>query len=113
MRRNGIDTSPEDCEVLAVDVSCTHDLLEVVLEDGRRVSVPLAWFPRLLHATPQQRNEWEFLGRGIGIHWESIDEDISIASLLHPERFIPMGNDFPKSSRPVRRRRVVRRKVGA
>ena len=88
-------------------------MLEVVLEDGRRVSVPLAWFPRLRHATRKQRAEWELLGRGMGIHWESIDEDISIASLLHPERFIPMVNDFAKASRPVRRRRVVRRKVTA
>jgi len=113
LRRNGIDTSPEDCEVLAVDASCTHDMLEVVLEDGRKVSVPLAWFPRLLHATPKQRAEWEFLGGGMGIHWEAIDEDISIASLLHPERFISMVSDFPKPSRSVRRRRVASRKVGA
>jgi len=83
-----MSTSAEDCEVLAVDVSCNNETLDVVLEDGRRVSVPLAWFPRLLRATPKQRTAWEFLGRGRGIHWESIDEDISIASLLHPEKFI-------------------------
>ena len=108
-----MNTSAEDCEVLAVDVSCTDDMLEVLLEDGRRVSVPFAWFPRLLNATPKQRTKWEFLGGGMGIHWESIDEDISIASLLHPERFISMVSDFPKPPRPVRRRRVIRRKAHA
>lgn len=105
--------SPEDCEVLAVDVSCTDDMLGVLLEDGRTVSVPLVWFPRLLSATPKQRAKWEFLGGGMGIHWEAIDEDISIASLLHPEQFISMVDDFPKRQRPVRRRRAARRKTHA
>src|SRR3990167_11142970 len=97
--------------VTAVDVSCTDDMLSVVLADGRRVSVPLAWFPRLLKATPKQRAEWEFLGGGMGIHWEAIDEDISIASLLHPERFISMISNSSQPARKVRRRRVVRRKA--
>ena len=68
-------------EALAMDVSCTADTLTVVLVDGRVVSVPDAWFPRLLEATPKQRADWEFIGGGIGIHWEAIDEDISVASL--------------------------------
>ena len=69
-------------EVAAVEVSCDGDDLKVVLADGRTVSAPLAWFPRLLTATPKQRVEWELIGGGIGIHWEVIDEDILVASLL-------------------------------
>ena len=56
--------------------------LIVTLVDGRRVSAPLAWSPRLLHATPQQRANWRLIGRGIGIHWDDVDEDISVRSLL-------------------------------
>ena len=67
---------------LAVDVKCTADALLVVLMDGREVSAPIAWFPRLQKATPQQRNDWRLIGGGIGIHWEAVDEDISVESLL-------------------------------
>ena len=67
---------------LAADVKYTRDALVVVLEDGRQISVPLAWFPRLENATPTQRKNWRLIGGGIGIHWEDIDEDVSIESLL-------------------------------
>jgi Protein of unknown function (DUF2442) len=66
----------------AVDVKCTDDELIVTLVDGRRVSAPLAWFPRLLNATSKQRANWRLIGRGVGIHWDEIDEDISVRSLL-------------------------------
>ena len=66
----------------AVDVAFTDDELIVTLADGRSVSAPLEWFPRLLRATPAQRTNWSFIGRGIGIHWEDVDEDISVRSLL-------------------------------
>src|SRR5262245_42961187 len=79
-------------EAVVIDVSCSKDALTVVLDDGRTVSVPLVWFPRLLNATDKQRKEWEFIGGGIGIHWEEIDEDISVASLLSPERFMRLAN---------------------
>lgn len=69
-------------EPLATDVTCTDDALRVVLADGREITVPLVWFPRLLNATPEQRKEWRLIGGGIGIHWEPVDEDISIESLL-------------------------------
>ena len=85
-------TLAESSEALAVDVSCSDDSLTVVLDDGRTVSVPLVWFPSLLAATSQQRKDWEPIGGGIGIHWEAIDEDISIASLLQPERFMRLAN---------------------
>ena len=67
---------------LAVEVSCTVDTLRVALADGREISAPLVWFPRLQKATPEQRQEWELIGGGIGIHWEAVDEDISVESLL-------------------------------
>ena len=63
-------------------VSCTNDRLEVELKDGRRISVPLAWYPRLAGAKPEQRAEWELCGAGYGIHWPSIDEDLSVEGLL-------------------------------
>lgn len=66
----------------AVDVSCTDDELIVTLVDGRKVSAPLEWFPRLLRATPQQRAKWRLIGGGVGIHWQDVDEDISVRSLL-------------------------------
>ena len=66
----------------AVDVACTDDELIVTLVDGRRVSAPLAWFPRLLCATPRQRANWRLIGRGVGIHWDDVDEDISVRTLL-------------------------------
>ena len=69
-------------EPLAVDVTCTDDALRVVLADGREIAVPLIWFPRLVNATPEQRKEWRLIGGGIGIHWEPVDEDISVESLL-------------------------------
>lgn len=64
------------------DVRCTDDSLVVDLLDGRTISVPLAWYPRLLHATPDQRNRWELAGSGHGIHWPEVDEDLSVAGLL-------------------------------
>ena len=63
-------------------VQIEADELLVELVDGRRVSVPLTWFPRLLHATPEQRQKWELLGDGEGIHWLEIDEDLSVVGLL-------------------------------
>lgn len=66
----------------AEDVRVTEDTLSVDLSDGRTISVPLEWFPRLLHAKPKERKNWRFIGRGHGIHWEDIDEDISVEGLL-------------------------------
>ncbi|HEY3124892.1 MAG TPA: DUF2442 domain-containing protein [Thermoanaerobaculia bacterium] len=66
----------------AQDVSVSEDELTVALADGRRISEPLAWFPRLLHASPAQHSNWELLGDGEGIHWPEIDEDLSVAGIL-------------------------------
>lgn len=66
----------------AQDVKVTDDTLSVDLGDGRTISVPLAWFPRLVHATTKERNNWRLIGSGEGIHWENLNEDISIEGLL-------------------------------
>ncbi|OGA51929.1 MAG: hypothetical protein A3G24_28095 [Betaproteobacteria bacterium RIFCSPLOWO2_12_FULL_62_13] len=66
----------------AESVSVSIDTLCVDLSDGRSISVPLAWYPRLLHATPAERKRWRLIGRGSGIHWEDLDEDISVEGLL-------------------------------
>ncbi len=66
----------------AREVSVGEDELTVLLADGRKISVPLAWFPRLLHATADQRRHFELLGEGEGIHWLDVDEDLSVAGLL-------------------------------
>ncbi len=71
-----------EVEPMAVNVSCTKDGLSVLLADGREITVPLVWFPRLQHATVKERENWRMIGGGMGIHWEDIDEDISIESLL-------------------------------
>lgn len=64
------------------DVQCTEDDLQVTLMDGRKISVPLAWYPRLFHATREQRQHWEICGGGYGIHWPDVDEDLSTEGLL-------------------------------
>jgi len=66
----------------AENVTVTDDTLCVDLSDGRSISVPLAWYPRLLRATPAERKRWRPIGRGLGIHWEDLDEDISVEGLL-------------------------------
>jgi len=63
-------------------VRFTDDAISVDLFDGRTITVPLAWYPRLLHATPEQRENWKIAGAGYGIHWPDIDEDLSTKGLL-------------------------------
>jgi len=65
------------------DVRVTDDTLSADLIDGRTISVPLVWYPRLLHATVAQRSNWRISGGGFGIHWPDIDEDLSSDGLLH------------------------------
>jgi Protein of unknown function (DUF2442) len=65
-----------------LDVRCDDSSLIVDLMDGRTISAPLAWYPRLLHATPEQRAHWQKCGGGYGIHWPAIDEDLSTEGLL-------------------------------
>lgn len=73
------------------DVHFTEDTLSVDLMDGRTITVPLAWYPKLLHADPAQRQNWQTCGGGYGIHWPDIDEDLSTEGLLRgaPAPFNP------------------------
>ena len=66
----------------AVDAHVSDETLTVDLSDGRSISVPLAWYPRLTHGTPDERNNWRLIGNGRGIHWLDLDEDISVENLL-------------------------------
>ena len=71
-----------DPDPTAVDVDVSDTALSIILSDGRELSAPLAWFPRLRDATAEQRQNWEPIGRGHGLHWPDVDEDISIRALL-------------------------------
>ena len=82
-----MSTSEHDfAAVAAQSVSAGNDDLSVDLADGRTITVPLAWFPRLAHGTPAERANWRLIGGGEGIHWPELDEDISVASLLAGRR---------------------------
>lgn len=76
------------------DVHVTEDTLSVDLIDGRTITVPLVWYPKLLHATPGQRTNWQMCGGGYGIHWPDIDEDLSTEGLLR-------GAPAPRGIAPV------------
>src|ERR1043165_239768 len=69
-------------EIRAQSLTITEDALSVDLNDGRSVSVPLQWYPRLVHATPQERNNWRWIGDKQGMHWPDLDEDISVENLV-------------------------------
>jgi Protein of unknown function (DUF2442) len=102
----------------AQNVTVTEDTLSVDLSDGRTISVPLSWYPRLLHASPKGRTRWRLIGMGQGIHWESIDEDISVDGLLAGKPSAESQSSFAtwlaarrippnkRSNRPNRRRRT-------
>ena len=66
----------------AVDVMIDEAALHFILADGREISAPLEWFPRLRDATPEQRQQWRLIGNGTGVHWPVIDEDIAVATLM-------------------------------
>jgi Protein of unknown function (DUF2442) len=70
----------------ARDVVVTEDALTVALTDGRTLSVPLAWYPRLWHGNAEERSHWRLIGEGRGIHWPDLDEDISVEGLLEGRR---------------------------
>ena len=69
--------------VFAKNVTVGKDSITVDLSDGRTVSAPLVWYPRLLHGTPKERSNWRVIGKGEGIHWQDVDEDISVDNLLN------------------------------
>ena len=81
-----MSSSAPSIDPRAKEIRCTDDELIVVLADGRSISTPLAWFPRLLHADPSARDNFEILGDGQGIHWPDLDEDLSVEGLLRGAR---------------------------
>jgi len=95
---------------VATELETSEDELTVSLSDGRRISVPLVWFPRLLNATAEERAEFRFIGGGEGIHWPRVDEDISVAGLLRGSRAgtaarRDVPSEIARSSAPEFRRR--------
>ena len=85
-------------EARARGVEFVPDAFVVHLQDGRSLTVPIEWFPRLRDATPQQRNHWRLIGPGIGIHWADIDEDISVAGLARAAGLIKARRTAPRRS---------------
>jgi Protein of unknown function (DUF2442) len=82
-----MSTSPiEAGPAVAQHVMVTEDAVVIDLVDGRTVTAPLSWYPRLAHGTPAERANWRLIGRGEGIHWSELDEDISVAGLLAGRR---------------------------
>jgi hypothetical protein len=96
-------------EALATRVVLSEDALSVELADGRTIAAPLAWYPRLAHATAEERNSWRLIGGGRGIHWPLIDEDVSVANLLAGQPSAESQSSFKKwltgRSKPIRRRK--------
>ena len=93
-------------EALAQKVRVTADELAVELVDGRTVSVPVQWYPRLAHGSPAERQNWRIIGRGVGIHWPDLDEDLSIESLIAGRPSGESGESFKRwleSRKPARK----------
>ena len=86
----------EPREALAISVEVSEDTLSVDLADGRTIAAPLAWYPRLAHATAEERGSWRLIGGGRGVHWPEIDEDISVANLLAGQPSMESQNSFKK-----------------
>jgi len=83
-------------DVKASNVVVTDDSLTVALNDGRTISAPLAWYPRLLHGSPEERKNWRLIGDAEGIHWPDLDEDISVENLLLGKRSGESQTSFEK-----------------
>jgi Protein of unknown function (DUF2442) len=82
--------------VTATEVYVTDDTLTLDLSDGRTISAPLAWYPRLFHGTADERTRWRLIGQGRGIHWPDLDEDISVDNLLAGNRSAESQNSLKK-----------------
>lgn len=101
-----ISSAPELRIAAAREVRITAGEIQVELVDGRAVVAPLGWFPRLAHATPAERNTWRLIGRGEGVHWPALDEDISVEHLL-------LGRASGESQASLARWLASRGKAGA
>ena len=92
MRSSAVETR----EALATGATVSDDTLAVELADGRTIAAPLAWYPRLAHATAEERSSWRLLGGGRGIHWPAVDEDISVVNLLAGQPSAESQSSFKK-----------------
>ncbi len=107
----------EPQEARALQVSVRDEELAVDLTDGRTVVVPLAWYPRLVHGSRQERNRWRLIGRGVGIHWPDLDEDISVEGLLagrpsgESQRSLKRWLESRQAKRPNKRIQPTRKKL--
>lgn len=95
-----IEIQPTLAECISID----DESLMIDLVDGRSISVPLEWYPRLLHGTPHERNNWRLIGQGEGIHWPDLDEDISVENVW-------AGRPSGESQRSLKRWLEARKKV--
>jgi hypothetical protein len=95
--------------VTATHLVVTDDTLSVELSDGRSISVPLGWYPRLLHGTAEERSRWRLIGQGGGIHWPDLDEDVSVENLLAGR---PSGESQQSFKRWLEERAGARGAVG-
>lgn len=82
LKKNGMNTLANLKSNQAFDISFTSDKMTIYVEDGREISIPLEWFPKLRSATPSELNNWRFIGDGEGIHWEDLDEDLLVSELI-------------------------------
>jgi hypothetical protein len=86
----------KEIQIRATSVQVSDDALVVDLVDGRTVSAPLAWYPRLLHSTPAEREDYQLIGEGLGIHWPQLDEDISVDGILAGRRSLESTKSYEK-----------------
>jgi uncharacterized protein DUF2442 len=85
-------------DALAVRIEVSEDTLSVELSDGRTIAAPVAWYPRLAHATTEERASWRLIGGGSGIHWPAVDEDVSVANLLSGQPSAESQSSFKRWS---------------
>jgi hypothetical protein len=104
-----MSTSARPIETPSIeDVTISSDTPSVDLSDGRSISVPLSWYPRLSHASSAERKRWRLVGRGAGIHWEDLDEDISVENLVAGQ---PSGESQASFSKWLAQRSSPKRKL--
>jgi hypothetical protein len=91
-----MSTSVTEHEVFAESIRFSEDSMTVSLDDGRSLSVPIAWHPRLFHGTPEERANYELIGDGLGIHWPELDEDLSVEGLMAGRRSVESAKSLAR-----------------
>jgi hypothetical protein len=93
---HGMPSATVEMSPKAISVNITDDTLSVDLEDGRTISVPIGWYPRLAYGTPEERTKFELSGAGRGIHWPDLDEDIGVEGLLLGKKSAESASSFER-----------------